>query len=223
MSIIVDLIIVAIIAVCVLIGYYKGLTGSLLKIVSFLLALVITFILFKPVSNFVIKHTNWDEGLEQAIRTTVIKEDEEVLEEKEEDKKEQQSMPDVIVNYINKSVEDAGNQAKTAIVDSTARNVAVLIINIAVAIALFIISRIILLLIKGLAELITKLPVIKQCDKVGGVIYGLLQSLIIIYVILAIISFISPMISGTGITQQIQKSYIGSMMYNNNLLLKIIF
>ena len=44
MSIIIDLVIIAIIALCVLIGYYKGLTGSLLKIVSFVLALIIAFI-----------------------------------------------------------------------------------------------------------------------------------------------------------------------------------
>lgn len=31
MSIIIDLVIVAIIALCILIGYHKGLTGSLLK------------------------------------------------------------------------------------------------------------------------------------------------------------------------------------------------
>ena len=46
MSIIIDLVIVAIIALCILIGYHKGLTGSLLKIVSFVLALIIAFILF---------------------------------------------------------------------------------------------------------------------------------------------------------------------------------
>ena len=47
-------------------------------------------------------------------------------------------------------------------------------------------------------------------------------ALIIIYVLLAIISFISPMMSGSLATA-IEDSYIGSMMYNNNLLLKIIF
>ena len=57
MSIIIDLVIIGIIALCVLVGYHKGLTGSLLKIVSFVLALIIAFILFKPVSNFIIDKT----------------------------------------------------------------------------------------------------------------------------------------------------------------------
>ena len=50
-------------------------------------------------------------------------------------------MPEVITDYINNAVEKAGNEAKTAIVDSTAREVAIMIINIAVAIALFIVSK----------------------------------------------------------------------------------
>ena len=56
-----------------------------------------------------------------------------------------------------------------------------------------------------------------------AIIFGILQSLVIIYVALAIISFASPMMSETGIIEGLQKSYIGSTMYNNNLLLKIIF
>ena len=49
MSIIIDIVIVAIIALCIFFGYKRGLTGSLLKILSFVLALVISFIFFKPV------------------------------------------------------------------------------------------------------------------------------------------------------------------------------
>ena len=76
MSIIIDLVIIAIIALCVLVGYHKGLTGSLLKIVSFVLALIIAFILFKPISNFIIDKTDWDENLEQAIRQSILKDEE---------------------------------------------------------------------------------------------------------------------------------------------------
>lgn len=222
MGIIIDLVIVAIFVVCIAIGYVKGLTGSLLKIVSFVLALVISFILFKPIANFVIDHTNWDENLEQAIKQMLIKENEteEITQNSEQ---ENQSMPDVIMNYINEAVEQAGTEAKNAIVEKTARQVAITIVNTIVLISLFLISRIILMLIKSLAELLTKLPVIKQCDKIGGVIYGLLEALIITYVILAIISFMSPMLAQTSIIKGMQESYLGNLFYNNNLLLKIIF
>lgn len=235
MGIIVDLIIIAIFIICIILGFKKGLTGSLLKIISFVLALIIAFILFKPVSNFVVDHTNWDETLEQAIRQMLIEENSQTenlqvqneqikqTEVADEENVKKQSMSEVMINYINEAVENAGTEAKNTIIDSTARNVAVTIINVGVLIVLFLISRIVLMLIKGLTQLITKLPVIKQFDKLGGIVYGLLESLIVIYVILAILSFASPLIAETGIIQAVENSFIGSIMYDNNLLLKLIF
>lgn len=221
MSIIIDVIILAILGLCIGFGYHKGLTGSLLKIVSFVLAIVVAFVLFKPVSNFIIEKTDWDDNLEQSIRDAIITEKNETKVEKTKD--ENQSMPTIMVDYINKAVEDAGNNAKETIVDATARDVAVTIVNAGVWVGLFLVARIILFFIKGLANLITDLPIIKQVDKTGGIIYGTIEALVIIYILLAIVSFISPLVSGTGILEAMQKSYIGSIMYNNNLLLKLIF
>lgn len=221
MSIIIDVIILAILGLCIGFGYHKGLTGSLLKIVSFVLAIVVAFVLFKPVSNFIIEKTDWDDNLEQNIRDAIITEKNETKVETIKD--ENQSMPTIMVDYINKAVEDAGNNAKETIVDATARDVAVTIVNAGVWVGLFLVARIILFFIKGLANLITDLPIIKQVDKTGGIIYGAIEALVIIYILLAIVSFISPLVSRTGIIEAMQKSYIGSIMYNNNLLLKLIF
>ena len=220
MSIIIDAIVIGILILCIVIGYRKGLTGSLLKIISFVLALVIAFVLFKPVSTFIIDKTDWDENLEQGIRDTILSSDkQEELISQEENK----NMPEVMINYINKTVEEAGNEAKEAVADATARQVAIMIINSGVWFALFLVSRIVLIFVRGLANIITNLPIIKQFDKIGGIIYGLVEAFIIIYGILAVLSFASPVVSGTGILEAVQKSFIGSVMYNNNLLLKLIF
>lgn len=222
MSIIIDLIILGILVLCIALGYHKGLTGSLLKIISFVLAFVIAFVLFKPVSNFIIEKTNWDENLEQSIRDVIVANNNQETSVTETNE-EKQNMPDVIMEYINKTVEEAGNDAKESIADATARNVAIIIINAGVWIGLFLIARIILFFVKGLANLITKLPVIKQFDKLGGIIYGMIEGVVIIYGILAILSFVSPLVNGLGVVDAVQKSFIGSVMYNNNLLLKLIF
>lgn len=220
MSIIIDAIVIGILILCIAIGYRKGLTGSLLKIISFVLALVIAFVLFKPVSTFIIDKTDWDENLEQGIRNTILSSDkQEELNSQEENK----NMPEVMINYINKTVEEAGNEAKEAVADATARQVAIMIINSGVWFALFLVSRIVLIFVRGLANIITNLPIIKQFDKLGGIIYGLVEAFVIIYGILAVLSFVSPVVSGTGILEAVQKSFIGSVMYNNNLLLKLIF
>ena len=212
MSIIVDLVILAIMILCIIIGYVRGLTGSLIKILSFVLSIVIAFILFIPISNLIIDKTQIDENLEQTIRETIIG--------NEQNKEE--NMPQAITDYIGQKVENVADDAKEAIADSTARDVAVTIVKAGTWILLFIIARILLIFLRFITALIAKLPVIKQCDILGGIIYGIIEGLIIIYVLLAIISFVSPMLSG-NLANAIDKSYIGSIMYNNNLLLKIIF
>lgn len=213
MTIIVDLVIVAIMAICIIIGYVRGLTGSLIKILSFVLSIIIASILFIPVSNLIIDNTEIDENIETSIRNMIID---------QETENEEENMPDTITNYIGQKIEQASDDAKETIVDSTARDVTLTIVKAGTWILLFIIARILLIFLRFITSLIAKLPVIKQFDKLGGIIYGILEGLIIIYLALAIISFISPMIS-SDFTNAIDESFIGSMMYNNNLLLKIIF
>ena len=212
MTIIVDIVIVAIIALCVLLGYLRGLTGSLIKILSFVLSIVIAFVLFIPVSNLIIDKTQIDDNLEQSIREMVISEEQE----------EENNMPEAITDYIGQQVEQAAEDAKTAAVDSAARDVAETIVKAGTWIALFIVARILLIFLKFITSLIAKLPVIKQFDKLGGIAYGLIEGLIVVYLLLALISFAAPMFD-SSVIDAIDDSFIGSMLYNNNLLLKIIF
>ena len=214
MSIIIDLIIVGIIALCVIVGYAKGLTGALIKIVSFVLSLVIAFILYMPISNYIINNTQIDNMIENTIRESILKNDDQTQKE--------ENMPTAITDYINQKVEDASNSVKENVVNSTAKDVSQTIVRAGTWIMLFIIARIALIVLKFITALIAKLPVIKQFDKLGGIIYGLLEGLVITYFALALISFITPMTKG-NLSSDINKSYIGSGMYNNNLLLKIIF
>ena len=214
MSIIIDLIIAGIIALCVIVGYAKGLTGALIKIVSFVLSLIIAFILYMPLSNYIINNTQIDNMIENTIRESILKNDDQT--------KKEENMPTAITDYINQKVEDASNSVKENVINSTAKDVSQTIVRAGTWIMLFIIAQIALIVLKFITALIAKLPVIKQFDKIGGIIYGLLEGLVITYLALALISFITPMTKG-NLSSDINKSYIGSRMYNNNLLLKIIF
>lgn len=221
MFLVVDLVIIAILLLCIFIGYKRGLTGSLIKILSFVLALVIALILFKPVSSFVVNNTKVDDKIKDSIVQIFINQESETQESEEE--KEETTVAQPIMNYMNEQVEKSTAQVKSDAVNSVAIQISVLIIDIGVIILLFIIARILLIFVKAITNLITKLPVIKQFDELGGIVFGVVQALVIIYIILAIISVIAPIIGNYAITTLIGQSYIGSILYNNNLLLEIIF
>lgn len=93
MSIIIDLIIAGIIALCVIVGYAKGLTGALIKIVSFVLSLIIAFILYMPLSNYIINNTQIDNMIENTIRESILKNNDQT--------KKEENMPTAITDYIN--------------------------------------------------------------------------------------------------------------------------
>ena len=88
MGIIVDLIIIAVLLLFVGMGYKKGLTGSLIKLASFAIALVLAFILYKPVGNMVIENTQIDEQIETL--TEIIGELVKTYEELEEEERKYQ-------------------------------------------------------------------------------------------------------------------------------------
>lgn len=222
MGFVIDGIIILIFALFVFWGYKRGLIGVAFKILSFLAALVIAFVLYKPVAGFIIDNTTFDEQIENAIIDSAKKE--ENLQEGESTVNQEESTTSkVITDYINEQVENISQQAKEDIANSVARDIAVNVINGISLISLFIVAKIVLLFAKALSDLIAKLPLIKQFNKIGGTLYGILEGLLIIYLVLAIISFIAPMIETSGIPQAINQSIVGSYLYNNNLLLKIIF
>ena len=226
--IIVDLIILAVLLIYIGLGYKRGLTGCLLKIISFVLAIVIACILFKPVANIIINNTQIDDDLEKSIKNIIVKpedgnETKEEIENNTETINDNTTMPTVVEKYINETMENTSDDIREKVADATARKVAITIINAGTWIILFIIAKILLVVLKIISNWITKLPIIKQFDKLGGIIYGLAEALIIIYFVMAIISFISPMIPDSTIILSIKKSFLGSFMYNSNLLLKIIF
>ena len=217
MSIIVDLIIVAIFALCIFLGYKRGLAGCLIKVLAFFIALIVSAILFKPAAAIVTNNTQIDENIQSSIVSVFEKE------ENKEDNNKKENNDSPIIKYISDKAEEATEEKKKEIVSNVAKDISINLINVMCFIAIFIIVRLALIFVKALSDLITKLPLIKQCDKIGGVLYGVLQAFVIIFIALAVITFISTITNQYGILELINQSYIGNILNNNNILLKIIF
>lgn len=214
MDLIVDIIIIAIIALFIFWGYYRGLIGVAFKILTFFAAIIIALLLYKPVSNLIIEKTQIDENIEQSIiEKFSSKEDEQIKEE------DLENMSEVLVNYI----KNYTTEVQDATVSMIAKQVSIVSINVVVAIGLFIITKLILIIFRAISKILAELPIIKQFDKTGGIIYGLLQGILVVLVILAIISLCASMIENFGIISSINNSYIGKFLYNNNIILKILF
>ena len=89
-------------------------------------------------------------------------------------------------------------------------------------ILIFVVAKFGLLFVRIVADLLASLPIINTFNKSGGLIYGPLKGLLIVYVILAVFSILSPIISSWGVISSISDSLIGSKMYNHNVIINLI-
>ena len=200
MDYLLDLIVIAIIALSTFIGYKKGLIKVAFGLVSFILAIALSVILYKPVSNFIIEYTPIDNYIEQTIS-------------------ERLNSPEITDEETENIVSNYYNNFKNTSTQIVASGISKAIINISCMIIVFIISKLLLLFFRFIGDLIAKLPLIKQINHAGGFLYGLLRSFIIIYGLLALIAISSPIINMNNLITMINNTIITNIMYNNNIIL----
>lgn len=149
MSIIIDLIVIAIIALFTFLGYKQGLVKAAIKILSFFIAIIIAFVIYKPVSNIIIKNTTIDDNIRniiiEKIKPEGVDENQEVI---------------IDEKINNKIIQEAGNT-----VAEIANTFSIKLIEISTLIILFIICKIILKFVSALTNIITKLPILNQVNK----------------------------------------------------------
>ena len=217
-GIVVDIIVLAFILISIFLGYKNGLVDSLVKILSFFIAIVLAFVLFKPVGNFIKDTTKFDETLSSTIENALSSNS--INEEK---LNEESDMPKVITDYVAKEIKNATATTQNEIAKTVAEKLTLTIINGISFIGIFLVARIVLFFVRKLADLFAEIPVIKQVNEIGGATFGLLRGLFVVYLLLAIISLLAAVIMQTGVISAIESSYVTSILYNNNLLLKIFF
>ena len=208
MGLILDIVIIAILALSIIMGYKKGLINVIFNIFAFFLAIIITLVLYKPVSNIIIKNTDIQEKIETAI----------IENTKGEENKKEEKTENGIQKYIENTMQNAEEDAKSKAIEVVAKNVSTKCIEIITALILFVITRIILIVLKFLTETLANLPIVKQCNEIGGLLYGVIKGLLIIYVILTIMFFIISLKPEGMTANLIETSYITKFLYNNNII-----
>ena len=198
MGIVIDIILVLIVALSAFLGYKKGLVELGAKLFAGIIAIVITLIIYKPVGNIVIKNTSIDEKIENTIlekTTNVIDENSKISDNK----------------YI---------QVKEEVIPEQARNIAVNVVYVATALILFIVSKIVLSIVISLANAVASLPILKQFNEIGGLLYGLVRGAIISFVLILVIGTIAKLNPNGSLSKNVESTYLLKEVYNNVVKIK---
>ena len=213
MGVIVDIIVIAIIALSVFLGYRKGLIALAIQLCAVIIALVATLVLYKPISALIIDNTSLDENIQNAII------------EKAQNNNENNSQENTTKNttqnneLANRDNIDGTEESNIInIMPEVAKQISINIINIGVMLILYFGIKIALHFVTALANIVAKIPIIKQLNKLGGVIYGLLRGILLIYVVLLLISFAGQINPENTLHKQINESFITKEMYEHNII-----
>lgn len=207
-----DIFVILIIMLCILIGYKKGLIKVAVRLFSFIAALIVALILYTPISNHIIENTEVVPSLKETIQSKLYSKEEQTEE------KEAQNITETMQNYIDNYTDGVKENTSSYI----SEQLAITIVRVGTWIGLFAVTKLLMLFIRIFGDWVAKIPIIKQFNKAGGTIYGILEGFVIVYALLAVISVARPMLGENNIYKEIEESRICKAMYENNLILNII-
>lgn len=204
---IIDIILVLFIALGAFMGYKKGLINVLTSIIGLVLAIVLAFFLQSPVAN-VLRDSSFGEKIyntvHEGINHAVINQ-----------------------NQDNDNSSFYSNMVKELLSDEQMNTkyeqVTMFILKGISFFIIFVIVSIIIFILRNILNIVFDLPILNSINKFGGLGLGAIKSFVTVYIILALIAFLSPIPKVLEITtQNINKTKITKTLYDNNLLVSII-
>lgn len=219
---VVDIIIILIFAASIAIAYIRGLSSVIYQLASWVITIILIFVLCRPITNVIIDKTSLDETISSKIQVNLEDNFRENFEEGTTINEDDSNISDSVISIINDYIVDANERGEENIAEYVSDEISYIAVSAIVILGIFIFARIVSLLLKFILDVIVSLPIFGTVNKVGGIAYGVLRAFLIIYIVLAIISLLSPTLADTGIIWAIKSSNIGSIFYNDNIILNFI-
>ena len=193
MGFIIDIILVAILLLSTFLGYKKGLVKLGAKLFAGIIAIIVTIVAYRPVSGMIINNTSIDEKIEEAIVQNATN----YIDEKSEGS-----------NVVTDSIE---NQ----ILPEQAKNIAQGVVYAVTAIVLFIVVKIVLGIIVSLLDFVANLPILKQFNEIGGILYGIVRGILIVGIIVLLMGVFTKINPESDLNEKIQSSFLTKTIYEN--------
>lgn len=218
-----DLIVIVLLLFAIFRGYKSGFIKTGFGVISFFVAILITFMFYKPVMSVIKEKTGFETWLSEYLYSMNLdekygdNESGEILARTESGEEYINNLPQMVTDII--GLEEIKENAKVTIIEKIVE----FTVKLLSIIIVYILAKIILSIVVWVLDSIAKLPILKQFNELFGLILGAILGLIQIYTIFAVITLIGSLHSMTGITVIINNSLFAHIFYNNNLLLQILF
>lgn len=220
-----DIIVLFVIAVFVIAAYFRGIIKSVIGFASVVISIIASFILY-PYASAVLRAT----PLFTSLKASIIK----ALElDAAQDLLTQKAQADLIgslslPDFMKLSLFENNNGEMyklldvSSITDYIGGYIAGIIINILSLLLVIVVVKIALSIIVYAFDIVSRLPVISTADKLLGAVFGFMQSIIFVWIIMTLITLFLTKPEHQGITESIQGSVIASKLYDSNIFIGFI-
>lgn len=191
MGIIIDIILIAIILLSSFLGYKKGLVKLGAKLFAGLIAIIITIVIYKPVSEMIINNTSLDEKIQGTIIQNATN----------------------IINENQQTQNSITNQLENNILPQQAEDIAKNVVRVITAVVLFIGVKIILSIIISLLDFVASLPILKEFNEMGGIVYGLVRGILIVGVCILLLGAYTKVNPENTLNSEVQNSHLTKIIY----------
>jgi uncharacterized membrane protein required for colicin V production len=222
-----DYIFIGIIGISGLIAFGRGLIKTVFSLFSMVITVGLAYLLYPTVSELLIKYTEIDAFLRAKIIEGFNLESlaENVFSVQDQIKMiNDLNIPDMfkemLVNNNNSEIYQILN------VDSIAEYIggffSTIAINALAFLITFLIVGILLKIVAVILDIVSKLPVLHQINRIGGLAFGLILGVLIVWVVCVAISLIVGISGNSEILVLIESSTVAQFFYENNLVMYFI-
>ena len=202
--ILIDILVVLLVVLGAFSGHKKGLVGILVGFAALILSIVLAFMFQSVVADAI-----YDTGLGQSVAGIA-----------------KNNMQDMMKNGENVDKSIYGKVLSNTVTDDNltvaSENISRFVMKGLSFIAIFLIVRIICYILQMILNVVFNLPLLSTVNGIGGTVVGGLSVLIKIWIVLALISFLSPLPMFDSIVSYIDKTFLVKLLYNNNLLVAVV-
>lgn len=214
------LIVIAIIAVFGFIGHAKGFLKMMLSILSLALTLYVATLISPYISAWLQQTNLYDSVYEgtytyvnDALRQSTVGDIQSAM--------DQLQLPENIQNYVL-----AGENIimdRVGIAQIIAERLTAMVFDVLVFLVTFAGAMIIIKLLFAAVNLMSHLPIIHGVNKIAGLILGILEGLVVVWVFFIIISLTNGSEFAYNMYAQINESAFLTFLYNKNVIMSLLF
>lgn len=212
-----DIAVLAIGVISVIVGFKHGFLQTLSGVVSLVLSFVIATAFYPRVADY-LSATVLHDTIHTSVSSVISVPEEEAVRVSDYGTGKL-NLPREMTNNMQRNIDLATNAVEQKITE-TITNVA---INIVSMLIVFFVIRVILFILMRISGIIRKMPVVGFGDGLLGALFGLLRSMFLVYLLLAVITFSASVNPNNAAVKAVKQSELAKVMYHNNILLEFVY